>query len=70
MAEKKKYELSDAAKQHKAEYIKGYKKRFYILYSLRCHKDYDKDIVDYLNSTPNKSEAIKAAVREAAKKHG
>lgn len=56
--------LSEQAKANKAAYIERYKKEHYVFFSIKCNKANDKDIIDYLETVPNKSEAIKAGLRK------
>lgn len=70
MSEKKKYTLSPEAKERQLAYIEKYKKEHYRFISFKNRLDTDKDILDYLDASPNKSAIIKAAIREYIAKHG
>lgn len=51
------------ASQKKIDYIKSYQRKFYTNISFKVRIAEDKDIIDYLKSVPNKSVAIKKALR-------
>lgn len=70
MSEKKKYTLSPEAKARQLAYIERYKNEHYRFISFKCRLDTDKDILDILDASPNKSAVIKEAIREWIVKHG
>ena len=55
-------------KARKREYIKRYQKETYTNVSFKFRTKEDKDILDILNSVPNKSEFIKSLIRASAAK--
>lgn len=52
------------ASPSKINYIKEYQKKNYTNISFKVRTIEDKDIIDYLNSVPNKSVVIKEALKK------
>lgn len=52
--------------KRKSAYVKRYQKEHYVNISLKVRADRDTDIIDILNSVPNKSQFIIGLIR----KHG
>lgn len=49
----------------KTNYIKKYQRKTYANINFKVRLDTDKDILDKLNSVPNKSEFIKKLIRDS-----
>ncbi len=56
---------SEEYKIKKLAYIKHYQQKHYAKVSFTIRLDKDQDILDILNSVPNKSEFIKKLIRSA-----
>lgn len=52
--------------ERKKEYIKKYQKKTYRNISFKVRLKDDQDILDILNSVPNRSEFIKSLIRNSA----
>lgn len=55
---------SEEYEKRKREYIKRYQKKNYVNISFKVRIDEDHDIIEKLNSVPNKSEYIKDLIRK------
>lgn len=55
---------SEEYKKRQREYIKRYQKMTYVSISFKVRIDEDHDIIEKLNSVPNKSEYIKDLIRK------
>lgn len=49
--------------KRKSEYVKKYQKENYTHISFKLRTKEDKDIIDFLNSLPNKSEFLKNLIK-------
>ena len=55
---------SEEYEKRKREYIKRYQKKNYVNISFKVRIDEDHDIIEKLDSVPNKSEYIKDLIRK------
>lgn len=55
---------SEEYEKRKREYIKRYQRKTYVNISFKVRIDEDHDIIEKLNSVPNKSEYIKDLIRK------
>lgn len=66
--------MTDEAKARKNEYTKRYKKERCFTMCLSFNREAEKELIDYINSLPNKNGYIKALIRrdmaERRKKDG
>lgn len=61
--------MTEEGKQKKLEYILKYQRKNYVSVTLKYRLKEDKDVLDYLDSLPNRSEYIKKLIADDMKRH-
>lgn len=61
--------MTEEGKQKKFEYILKYQRKNYVSVTLKYRLKEDKDVLDYLDSLPNRSEYIKKLIADDMKRH-
>ena len=59
--------MTEEYKKKKMAYIAKYQREFYSTYSFKIRTKEDRDIIEILDSVPNKSEFIKKLIRDSKK---